>query len=276
MYKYINVLIAGWLLSIASMANASLITAPVDHFLFEAGATDTGTNPLTMQNIGGVTFADLTPNGLDGLAAVFNGNALRAQAAGSRPNNVSGDFSVSFWMQTSTTSGSHDGPWYAGKGLVDSERGGVTSDWGISLINNKIAFGIGGRPRDTTIFSSTIVNDNLWHNIVAAWDISTGSMNLFVDGLQSATGVSRSRNQRWGSNNLTLGSISTFATQTASWSNNYKYDGLLADVRIYGQTLDINDAQKLSTLVSVPEPSTLAIFALGMIGLASCRFKKQF
>jgi len=26
---------------------------------------------------------------------------------------------------------------------------------------------------------------------------------------------------------------------------------------------------------SVPEPSTLAIFALGMIGLASCRFKKQ-
>ena len=28
-------------------------------------------------------------------------------------------------------------------------------------------------------------------------------------------------------------------------------------------------------VTSVPEPSTLAVFALGMIGLASCRFKKQ-
>ncbi len=32
---------------------------------------------------------------------------------------------------------------------------------------------------------------------------------------------------------------------------------------------------ELNTTVDVPEPSTLAIFALGMIGLASRRFKKQ-
>jgi hypothetical protein len=30
-----------------------------------------------------------------------------------------------------------------------------------------------------------------------------------------------------------------------------------------------------STITDVPEPSTLAIFALGLIGLASHRFKKQ-
>jgi len=40
------------------------------------------------------------------------------------------------------------------------------------------------------------------------------------------------------------------------------------------QTLAI-DSIKIGASVDVPEPSTLAIFALGMIGLASRRFKKQ-
>ena len=40
-------------------------------------------------------------------------------------------------------------------------------------------------------------------------------------------------------------------------------------------TLLSNPRPNLSQVVSVPEPSTLTIFALGMIGLASRRFKKQ-
>ncbi|WP_259366433.1 MULTISPECIES: PEP-CTERM sorting domain-containing protein [unclassified Colwellia] len=36
------------------------------------------------------------------------------------------------------------------------------------------------------------------------------------------------------------------------------------------------EKRRLSSSVSVPEPSTLAIFALGMIGLASHRFKKLY
>jgi hypothetical protein len=39
--------------------------------------------------------------------------------------------------------------------------------------------------------------------------------------------------------------------------------------------VDFTLAQALSFKKDVPEPSTLAIFALGMIGLASRRFKKQ-
>ena len=38
----------------------------------------------------------------------------------------------------------------------------------------------------------------------------------------------------------------------------------------------VSGSGSLNTGTSVPEPSTLAIFALGMIGLASRRFKKQF
>jgi len=44
---------------------------------------------------------------------------------------------------------------------------------------------------------------------------------------------------------------------------------LATDIRMYFGSYLVRDAQ------SVPEPSTLAIFALGVIGLASRRFKKQ-
>jgi len=41
------------------------------------------------------------------------------------------------------------------------------------------------------------------------------------------------------------------------------------------QPINFNNSGYLISSVSVPEPSTLAIFALGVIGLASRRFKKQ-
>ncbi|WP_232771345.1 PEP-CTERM sorting domain-containing protein [Colwellia sp. 12G3] len=37
----------------------------------------------------------------------------------------------------------------------------------------------------------------------------------------------------------------------------------------------INDLVRVRSVEAVPEPSTLAIFALGIIGLASRRFKKR-
>jgi hypothetical protein len=51
-------------------------------------------------------------------------------------------------------------------------------------------------------------------------------------------------------------------------------DGVYSDVVNYFQAGTVQGHSSL-TISTIPEPTTLAIFALGMIGLASRRFKKQ-
>jgi hypothetical protein len=64
--------------------------------------------------------------------------------------------------------------------------------------------------------------------------------------------------------------------------NDLEHDGMI-DISIFASMSDFKfngfyfefEGEELPPSVNVPEPSTLAIFALGMIGLASRRFKKQ-
>ena len=63
-----------------------------------------------------------------------------------------------------------------------------------------------------------------------------------------------------------------------TWANhNSNYSGGEAFSSYNGSNLIFRDVDRIfhADLTAVPEPSTLAIFALGMIGLASRRFKKQ-
>jgi hypothetical protein len=59
-------------------------------------------------------------------------------------------------------------------------------------------------------------------------------------------------------------------------ANNYDYHWLTNSVQQNNSTMLVRAASVVtSPTTSVPEPSTLAIFALGIIGLASRRFKKK-
>jgi hypothetical protein len=61
------------------------------------------------------------------------------------------------------------------------------------------------------------------------------------------------------------------------------FQGLVSELRVYNDAASFggdfgalyNELNNKWLVTDVPEPSTLAIFALGMIGLASRRFKKQ-
>jgi len=62
----------------------------------------------------------------------------------------------------------------------------------------------------------------------------------------------------------------------ADYGDSYAYLGDDGDTSYYTRDTHLSDAGiVLVRSVSVPEPSTLAIFTLGIIGLASRRFKKQ-
>jgi len=65
-----------------------------------------------------------------------------------------------------------------------------------------------------------------------------------------------------------------FTSDTVNYYNHSNFDSYGDDTNlVYSTMLVKNDT--LGNITTVPEPSTMAIFALGMIGLASRKFNKQ-
>ena len=152
------------------------------------------------------------------------------------PNPLGNDFSIAFWLNTTTTGGA--GQWWAGKGLVDGELPGATNDFGVSLVSSNIAFGIGNS--DVTILSSNAVNDGQWHHVIATRNSTSGAMQLFVDGVLRATGT---------------GATGTRATpvslRIASLQTGFNYlAGSLDEVRLYNYALSATEAKALANLGS--------------------------
>ncbi|MES2477600.1 MAG: LamG-like jellyroll fold domain-containing protein [Bacteroidota bacterium] len=136
------------------------------------------------------------------------------------PNTVSGDFTVEYWMNTTSTGGSGD--WYNGNGIVDAEVGGGTEDWGTSLNGNLLSFGIGNP--DLTIYSTSDVNTGSWVHVAASWDQSTGDMSLYINGVLEATGTSVTTAARTAPPRITLGQLQT--------DINF-YEGAIDELRIW-------------------------------------------
>jgi hypothetical protein len=132
---------------------------------------------------------------------------------------ISSDFTIEFWVKTTQTAGG--GQWYNGVGLVDGEVGGVTNDFGTALVGGNFAFGVGNP--DVTITSTTTVNDGNWHHVAATRVMSTGAINIYVDGNLEASGTGNT-NALTGPPGLTIGSLQT--------GFNY-FNGNIDEVRIW-------------------------------------------
>ena len=119
--------------------------------------------------------------------------------------------------------------------------------------------------------------------IVALWS-SDGSWLLTVDDNSSINPATQtyydsgfSRELSAGTYFFTMSIFSNFPDQSGNVliSNPFTGSGGPLMDGQYSVWLDGVDTAQTTTSEAVPEPSTLAILALGMIGLASRRFKKQ-
>lgn len=187
---------------------------PLDGSLADSASGQTGVL------YGGTFVADRF--GAAGKALQFNG-ASTNYAVIPRPNWM--DWTIAFWVKTSATGGS--GQWWNGKGLVDGEVSGVVDDFGTSLVGSNAAFGVGNP--DTTITSTTAINDGQWHHVAATRSAFTGLMQLYVDGFlqASATGPFGPKTSP---PNLRLGSIQTGVPGGF-------LAGTIDDVQIFGRVL---------------------------------------
>ncbi|MFC4232298.1 LamG-like jellyroll fold domain-containing protein, partial [Parasediminibacterium paludis] len=125
----------------------------------------------SLPTVGGITQAGQFGNGLnfDGVNDYVN-----------LTRTIQDDFTIEFWMKT-TQIGNNSSMWYGGMGIVDAEYPGVTNDFGVSLVGNKIAFGVGNP--DYTIFSTSAVNTGNWVHVAATRNKSTGLMQLYINGV---------------------------------------------------------------------------------------------
>ena len=190
---------------------------PLDGNLADSASGQTG-------SLYGGTFVN-DRFGAAGKALQFNGTTDYAVIL--RPNWM--DWTTAFWVKTTATGGTPQ--WYNGEGLVDGEVAGVADDFGISLVGNKAAFGVGNP--DTTITSTTAISDGQWHHVAATRSALTGLMQIYVDGVFQAS-VTGPFGPKTSAPSLRLGSLQTEV------SGGF-FSGALDEVQIFGRVLTASE-----------------------------------
>ncbi len=182
-------------------------------------------------NDGTVTGSVTYPTGKLGAQAIqFDGSSGQYVTI---PTVISNDFTIALWVKTTATGSS--GSWYNGKGLVDGEMAGVTDDLGLTLVNANAAFGIGNP--DTTIYSTTAINDGTWHHVTATRSATSGEMDLYIDGSLEAmtTGPTGTKHA---STNLRIGALRTLVSGCF-------LAGSIDDVQIYSRVFSASEVPNL-------------------------------
>ncbi|MFO0797558.1 MAG: LamG-like jellyroll fold domain-containing protein [Gemmataceae bacterium] len=149
--------------------------------------------------------------------------------------SVQNDFTLAAWIKT--TAAGTGTQFYNGNPLITAEVGGVTNDFGTTVINGKFAFGVGNP--DQTIQSTTSVNDNTWHHVAAVRQGTT--IRVYVDGVLENTLTGANGGTLSANANITIG---------RDLVNGIGFPGLVDDVRVYDNALTGAEVASLAQLPS--------------------------
>ena len=176
--------VTGQLNTTTGVITANTLTVPTDYIDFWPLDQTNGTIAVDVTgtgNNGTVVGAMWSTNGQIHDCLSFNGTNDYVRIN----RDVFNDFSIAFWVQTTSTAAS--GAWRQGEGLVDGSVGAGADDFGTALVGSQFAFGTGNS--DTTLVSTTPINDGKWHYCVATRVQSSGAMQLYVDGRLQTSGT---------------------------------------------------------------------------------------
>ncbi|MCB1507598.1 MAG: tandem-95 repeat protein, partial [Hyphomicrobiaceae bacterium] len=201
-------------------------TPPIHLWAGEGNANDS-VGTLNGNAQGGVSYVA----GQDGLAFNFDGADDRIVVT----RDIQNDFTISGWIKTTQDFGGGS-QFYQGKGLVSGERGNVVNDFGVSLMNNHIAFGMGNpAARDFTIESTSTVNTGAWVHFAAVREGS--EIRLYVNGTLEASVDTGSTNALTAPNDLTIGSHPGYGY----------YNGALDQLAFFDKALSADEIVAVST-----------------------------
>jgi len=195
----------------------------IGYWPLDASSANSTTDFSGNNNHGRVTNATVNASGRVNGCFNFNGANSLVQIT----NSLANDFSIAFWVRTTQTAGTPQ--WYNGAGLIDGDVPFAANDFGVSLVGNKLAFGVGNP--DMTITSANAINDGQWHYCVVTRRQSDGAMRIYIDGALQGTGMG-SRNTLSAPTRLLLGAIS---------SGSGFFNGSLDDVKLFRRVLSPNE-----------------------------------
>jgi hypothetical protein len=183
-FRALVALLLSWPTVAAAQYPATVLAdAPVAYYRFEEVAGTTAVDSSGNANTGTYTNGPLlAQTGLPqlGLAVSFDGINDYVVT----PRTVSTDFTLEMWLLTTAISPA-GAQAYEGAGLLWSDVGGSANDFVLAALNNRAAF-FTGNP-DTTVAGTSLLNDGLWHHVVARRTMG-GTKQLYVDGVLQATG----------------------------------------------------------------------------------------
>jgi predicted outer membrane repeat protein len=180
-----------------------------------------------------ISFANNLPIAGFGKALSFNGTDEYASIV--RP--IKDNFTIEFWLKTSQISptGTH---WWAGKGIIDAKTADNADNFGISLLNNKLAFGIGNP--DTTILSTSSINNGKWHHIAVTRKKTNGKIQIYINGILETTDTAST-------NSLTSATYIYFGLIQNS---SHFFNGQLDEIRMWDIVRTSTEIQDNMTVIS--------------------------
>ncbi|HMO60201.1 MAG TPA: LamG domain-containing protein [Roseiflexaceae bacterium] len=190
-----------------------------------------------------------------------------------KPINITGDFTIEFWMKASAAD-NNSGPcdpsgfqWVYGNVMIDRDifGPGDYGDYGISLYGGKIAFGttVGADSNASTICSSVTVADGQWHHIAVTRNGSSGQLRIFVDGVQRAQGSGAAGNISYRVGRATSYPNSdpylVLGAEKHDYPGSKYYNGFLDDLRISNSVRYTSDFSR-PTAPHTDDANTVALY----------------
>jgi Concanavalin A-like lectin/glucanases superfamily len=182
-----------------------------------AGAGGTGGTAGTAgtAGTGGVGYPQ--PTTCSGYAAKFGEIAAFASVT----RVVQNDFTLEAWVKTSATSLTGVN-FYEGNGLIYADIAGDANDFGLSILNNKLAFGT-GQP-DTTLAGATAINTGNWVHVAATRDATSGAIEVLLFGVSDGQVTTTNHNPLNAATTITFG---------ANAVDGRYFSGLMDEVKIW-------------------------------------------
>lgn len=183
-----------------------------------------------------------------GQSAVFDGSTSFIDTNAKIP--VSLNFSISFWMNSTNTTG--------GQYVFSTKGSSGTNGWWIIFNGGDFWYGEGNNSLNATTLKSPLstYGDGNWHQVVVT-RAAGGTVNMFIDNNQVITNGSVGPNYMTSS----VWAFDLFIGRYAG-SNALHYGGKLDQVRVYSSVLSAADVSNIYNETSVPTSNLVSWYKL--------------
>ena len=163
-------------------------------------------------------------------------------------NVANTDFTVEVWIRPTSNNNQDQVDCFDGNIFIDGDNlSGNGGAWLMSINGNVVDVGLNpesvslGNPSGYQTFSgTTTVNNDAWHWIVMTYDLSTGDLQLYVDGtreINTTASPLEDGNVHWESGGGTQDQLLVLGREKQEINANGGYHGLMSELRISNSIL---------------------------------------